>query len=107
MVARTFARPLFLRRPVPKRVRNTWSPAPPMSMGVAVQLEPAHWKTATGVCVPTALTRTATAAATFELPKANIDGITAEISTDVVAVAPLALVTVICALPFDVAAGSR
>ena len=42
MVARTLVRPLFLRRPVPKRVRKTASPAPPMSTGLAVQPEPVH-----------------------------------------------------------------
>jgi hypothetical protein len=78
-----------------------------MSMGLAVQPELEHWKTAMGVWVPTTLTRTATAAATFELPNANTDGITAVTSTVVVANAPLALVTVICALPFEVAPGSR
>jgi hypothetical protein len=76
-------------------------------MGEAVQPEALHWKTATGVWVPSSATRTATAAATFVPPRANIDGITAEISTEVVAKAPLALVTVICAFPLEVAAGTR
>ena len=78
-----------------------------MSTGLAVQPEPVHWKTAIGVWSPTSLTRTATAAATLPPPKANIDGFTVLMSTVPVAKVPFALVTVICALPFAVAAGIR
>src|SRR3954451_24380000 len=79
--ARTPAKPLFLRNPVPNKVTNTESSEEPRSMGEAEHVDGVHWTTVTRVCVPLDETRTPPAAAMVEVPILNTDGATLPIAT--------------------------